>query len=267
VLGMGGALAGGAEVAGAGTLAAGVEALTPATGILSKGASLAKGLAGGVGGIVGGLALDYASDKLKESGHEKLGATADIGSSALTGAGTGAMIGSIVPGVGTVIGGAVGGLVGGAYGLYKNAGTLFGGNDSKGATSGIEAATRAASPATSEYRIAGEPAVEGSKLSDKQLAVVKMSMDMGNTYPDWVMKQASSSADMVKPTPSNGVIVGGLSGSVGALKEQAPTVAGTTVIAPSNTTVNNTTNTNKIFPPTRLQDQTIDRYRYSRATY
>ena len=87
---------------------------------------LGKGVAGGVGSIAGGLALDYASEKLTESGHEKLGAAANIGSDALTGAGLGATIGSVVPGVGTVIGGAVGGAAGGLYGLWKNRKTLFG---------------------------------------------------------------------------------------------------------------------------------------------
>lgn len=77
----------------------------------------------------------------------------------------------------------------------------------------------------------------------------------------------SNTADMVKPTTSSGVIVNNLSGKVDALKELAPQVANNTVIAPSNTTVNNTTNTSKIFPPTRIQDQSMDRYRYSRATY
>ena len=75
-------------------------------------------LAGGIGGIAGGLALDYAGEKLKESGHEKLGAGADIGSAALTGAGMGAMLGPI--------GALVGGLAGAAYGTYQNWGTLSG---------------------------------------------------------------------------------------------------------------------------------------------
>ena len=69
-------------------------------------------LAGGVGGLVGGAALDLASEKLRESKHEKLAAVADIGSSALTGAGIGAMLGPI--------GAAVGGVLGAGYGLYQN---------------------------------------------------------------------------------------------------------------------------------------------------
>lgn len=310
VLGMGGALAGGAEVVGAGTLGAGVEALTPATGILSKGASLAKGLAGGVGGIVGGLALDYASDKLKESGHEKLGAAADIGSSALSGAGTGAMIGTMIaPGVGTAIGGAVGGLVGGAYGLYKNAGTLFGDDETK-ASLGVEpsvwapngAAGRSASEEPSASQIlaqekvaraqqkAGQVAPSGTGSgtlqggqASQELQTRPIDFGVGNSWDSngavdksievytaqkgAIQHSATNTADMVKPTTNSGVIVNNLSGKVDALKELAPQVANNTVIAPSNTTVNNTTNTSKIFPPTRIQDQSMDRYRYSRATY
>ena len=332
VLGMGGALAGGAEVVGAGTLGAGVEALTPATGILSKGASLAKGLAGGVGGIVGGLALDYASDKLKESGHEKLGAATDIGSSALSGAGTGAMIGSIVPGVGTMIGGAVGGLVGGAYGLYKNAGTLFGdGAATRSASQELQtrpidfgigstwgpagAAGRSASQELQTKQIdfgignswdsngavdkstqvyttqkgaiqeaadavkAGKAPDYNSQLDLTNTIIEKYGKDLSpqsktmlegqvrRSIQDSAANITSNTADMVKPTTNSGVIVNNLSGKVDALKELAPQVANNTVIAPSNTTVNNTTNTSKIFPPTRIQDQSMDRYRYSRATY
>jgi hypothetical protein len=92
-------------------------------GLLGK---AAKGLKGGIAGILGGVALDYATDELKSSGHEKLAAGTDIASSALSGAGTGAMIGSVIPGVGTVIGGAVGGIIGGAKGLWDNWNSLSG---------------------------------------------------------------------------------------------------------------------------------------------
>lgn len=87
---------------------------------------MAKNLLKGGAGIVGGMALDYAGDKLKESGHEKLGAGADIAGGALTGASTGAMIGSIIPGIGTAIGGALGGILGAGYSTYQNWGTLTG---------------------------------------------------------------------------------------------------------------------------------------------
>lgn len=77
-----------------------------------------KGKAGlAAGGIVGGLALDYAGDKLKESGHEKLSAGADIAGTALTGASMGMLLGPI--------GAAVGGALGAAYGTYQNKEALF----------------------------------------------------------------------------------------------------------------------------------------------
>jgi hypothetical protein len=78
-------------------------------------------LRGSVAGIVGGVALDYAGDKLKESGHEILGASADIASSALSFAGTGALLGTMLaPGPGTAIGATLGGIAGAGYGLYNN---------------------------------------------------------------------------------------------------------------------------------------------------
>jgi hypothetical protein len=111
----------------------------------SGGKSLLKGAAGGIGGLLGGVALDMAassqfeeSQKLSEQAkkisdpkkkkqlEEKAkkakmrGKTADVGSSALTGAGLGASIGSIIPGVGTVVGGALGGAIGAGYGLFSN---------------------------------------------------------------------------------------------------------------------------------------------------
>lgn len=80
-----------------------------------------KGLAGGAVGLLAGLGLDYASDKLKESGHEKAGAAVSVGSSMASGAGTGAMIGSmLLPGPGTAIGAALGAAAGGIYGFSQN---------------------------------------------------------------------------------------------------------------------------------------------------
>jgi uncharacterized protein (DUF697 family) len=78
-----------------------------------------------IGGLVGGVALDYGADKLKDSGHEKLGAAASIGSDTLTGASTGALIGSFVPVIGTAVGGAVGGAMGAAYGVAKEWKNIF----------------------------------------------------------------------------------------------------------------------------------------------
>jgi hypothetical protein len=73
---------------------------------------------GSVGGIVTSLAVDFAGEKLQESGHEQAAAVADLASDVIGMASTGAMIGSfIMPGIGTAIGAAVGGLAGGAINL------------------------------------------------------------------------------------------------------------------------------------------------------
>ncbi len=67
------------------------------------------------------LAGDYASEKLKESGHNKTGAAVGITSDAVAGAATGAIVGSVVlPVIGTAIGAATGGLMGAIYGTYNN---------------------------------------------------------------------------------------------------------------------------------------------------
>lgn len=96
---------------------------TPSTNTGGNSGKLGKlgKLGGGLGGLVGGAALDLASEKLKESGHDKLAATASVGSSALTGAGMGALLGPI--------GAAVGGVLGAGYGLYKNMNTEESGKD------------------------------------------------------------------------------------------------------------------------------------------
>jgi len=114
--------------------------------------SLGKGLlktglkaGGGIGSILGGVALDYAAAgqfeksmqleqkaKMTKNAKERktleqkakraknIGKVADVGSSALTGAGLGATIGSIIPGPGTAVGGAIGGALGAGYGLISN---------------------------------------------------------------------------------------------------------------------------------------------------
>ncbi len=113
----------------------------------------------------------------------------------------------------------------------------------------------------------GSGTLQGGQAS-QELQTRPIDFGVGSTWgPDGAPNTTSNTVDMVKPTTSSGVIVNNLSGKVDALKELAPQVANNTVIAPSNTTVNNTTNTSKIFPPTRIQDQSMDRYRYSRATY
>jgi hypothetical protein len=114
-------------------------------GLLKAGGKGLLKAGGGIGSILGGVALDYASSsqfekaaeleqkaKVAQSKKQKekliakakkaknLGKVADVGSSALTGAGLGATIGSVIPGLGTVVGGAVGGALGAGYGLFSN---------------------------------------------------------------------------------------------------------------------------------------------------
>lgn len=86
-------------------------------------------LKGGLGVGLLGMGLGYGADALKESGHEKIGGATDVAANALTWGGTGAALGSFIPGIGTAIGGGVGAIAGGAYGLYKNWGNLFGGDE------------------------------------------------------------------------------------------------------------------------------------------
>ena len=107
---------------------------------------IAKGIGGGIGGLLGGAALSYGADAARASGHEKIGAGADVASDALTYGGMGATIGSVIPGIGTAVGAGVGALGGAAYGLYKNWGTLKGG-DQPSPTS--NATMSAATPAIS----------------------------------------------------------------------------------------------------------------------
>jgi len=80
---------------------------------------------GGLGAVLGGAALDYAGNKLTESGHEKLGAGANILSSIVGGAGLGM--------VGGPWGALAGGIAGGASGLYQNWSKLTGGGNEQSA--------------------------------------------------------------------------------------------------------------------------------------
>lgn len=86
----------------------------------SIGTKLVKGAAMGVGGALIGEGLDYASQKLDESGHDQAAIAARAGSKAASWAGTGAAIGSFIPGVGTAVGGVVGGVAGAADSIYED---------------------------------------------------------------------------------------------------------------------------------------------------
>jgi hypothetical protein len=93
-------------------------------------AGIPGALKGGVAGIVGGLAIDFAKDKLAESGHDQMSAAADVASDALSSASYGAMLGSFIPGLGTAIGGAIGAAVGGGMSLFNGGfAKIFGTSD------------------------------------------------------------------------------------------------------------------------------------------
>lgn len=139
----------------------------PKTSMLGKAGNLVKGAGnllwkakGGLGAILGGAALDYAGDKFTEAGHEKVGASLGVGSSALAGAGMGAAFGPI--------GAGIGGALGAGVGLYQNWDKLFGNSTTM-------------SEKKDEMRIGGEPWKKGEELNAKQLMAVKLQISMDPT--------------------------------------------------------------------------------------
>lgn len=124
-------------------------------GKAARTAKFIKGAVGGVGGLLGGMALDYAGEKLTESGHEKLGAAANIGSSALTWGGMGAMFGPVGAGVGAALGG--------AYGLYKNWGNLTGSGKPEQSADIKAAQASAQQPATGQGSASKGPIISPSQ--------------------------------------------------------------------------------------------------------
>jgi hypothetical protein len=54
----------------------------------------------------------------------------------------------------------------------------------------------------SEIRIAGEPVIPGQLLSDRQMAVMKMSMDSGNNYPPDIMAQYKQQVGSMGTNPT-----------------------------------------------------------------
>jgi len=100
------------DAAGAtGAASATRDAAAKTKGIASKVAKV-----GAFGAV--GAGLDYSADKLKESGHDQLGA----GASALGSAAQGAALGMMLGPIGALIGGAAGL----AYGYYQNSDALMG---------------------------------------------------------------------------------------------------------------------------------------------
>jgi hypothetical protein len=206
---------------------------------------------------------------------------------AWAGAATGAALGSAVPIVGT----AIGGLVGGAIGYYggskigeKVGGSLvegykgvknflgFGGDDKK---AGEPTATPADSKTTTTKQwteIAGEKVTPGQELSPKQMAVMGMAIQSGNTYAPEIMEQynkqknaPTASASGSSPTVTNGSAVYGESKSNA---DAAATAGGanksTNVVnAPSNVTNNYSAPSTPRVPP-RNQESSVSGYIASR---
>ena len=163
-------------------------------------------LKGGLG-AVGGVALGYGADALKEAGHEKTGAAADVGAEALTYGGTGAMIGSVIPGLGTAIGGAIGAALGTGVGLYKNWGSLFGSNK--------QAAPGAApgAPVTATPAAAAAPAATQASVRQVDNAIAATAAPTPppgsgvnyNASPEQMLKQFAKSQGVTgtaKPIPT-----------------------------------------------------------------
>jgi hypothetical protein len=200
------------------------------------------------------------------------------------GAAAGAAIGSVVPVVGT----AIGGLVGGAIGYYggskigeKVGGSLvegykgvknflgFGGDEKAGEP------TAAAVPKTTTQQwteIAGERVTPGQELSQKQMAVMGMAIQSGNTYSPEIMAQYNKqkNAPTASPTDSSATAVNG-NAVVGESKSNADAAAtaggagkSTNVVnAPSNVTNNYTAPSTPRVPP-RNQESSVSGYIASR---
>jgi pyruvate/2-oxoglutarate dehydrogenase complex dihydrolipoamide acyltransferase (E2) component len=164
------------------------------------------GLAKGGVAALGGVALGYGADALTEAGHVKSGAAAGVGAEALTYGGTGAMIGSVIPGLGTAIGGAIGAALGTGIGLYKNWGTLFGGDSKAGGAAPPVTATPAgakpppAAPATAQAAPAPTaPAAPAAPAAHPSSGVNY------NASPEQMLKQFAKSQGVTgtaKPIPT-----------------------------------------------------------------
>lgn len=167
-----------------GATGAGIPGKAGTTGSAGGKGKMLGSLKGGLGGLIGGAALDLASEKLKESGHDKLAATADIGSSALTGAGMGAFLGPM--------GAAIGGVLGAGYGIYKNMNADETGKDKpKMADGGI--ATRATAVTVGES--GPEAIIPLAKFENLQSELQTL-----NTTMKEVLKYMRDTADNTKKT-------------------------------------------------------------------
>ena len=115
--------------------------------------------------------------------------------------------------------------------------------------------------------IAGERVVPGEKLSDKQMAVMGMSMSQGNTYSPEIMAQYNKQKGSIQPEGS---------GTANALQQGTDNLnntrdaanrsaGGNNIVSAPTTTINNTnTQNNTTRLPVRHEDGTLNRYIGSR---
>ena len=150
---------------GAGTVAAGAGAAGIGSKLLAAGKFAGGAVLKGGAGAVLGMGADYAGDKLKESGHEKLGAGASILGKTASYAAMGSMLGPM----GTL----AGGVIGAGMGLYDNWGSLTGSDKGKAGASGAEAA-----PAESPVDNLAELVAQNKTLIDLQKSTMAYMREM-----------------------------------------------------------------------------------------
>lgn len=185
------------------------------------------------------------------------------------GAAAGAAIGSVVPVVGTAIGGVVGGALGymgGSAVGEKVGGALTSGYKSIKGMLGFgnpeDDKKKKDSAALESYEIAGEKANPGQPLSEKQMAVIGLAKQTGNTYPDFIEQQyakqkkaAMGAEQKSEPTVSTG------SKNNADLKAANSGVPSTNLVnAPTNNVINNSNSNTPSRSPTRNQESTVSRY-------
>jgi hypothetical protein len=111
--------------------------------------------------------------------------------------------------------------------MLKTLDTAIAAEKAKANTSGTTRETK------SEIRIAGEPVIPGQLLSDRQMAVMKMSMDSGNDYPPDIMAQYKRQVSSMATNPtetSTGIdmtgkpkkALGGITSGVSIAGERGP---------------------------------------------
>lgn len=201
---VGGALASGVGLKGAGMLAEGSLLARGLGGLGGAGgvAGLAgTALKGGALAVGGGLLGSYVGRKASDliSGGQRHGARHRAGhavADALTGAGIGAGIGTVIPGVGTVVGGAVGAGIGGLVGLFSGDPVNLPG---PGSTRGMSA------PLSGSLRsmFAANPRLElnsGTRTHNQQAALYTAKGGVGVARPGHSAHESGHAADIGPPS-------------------------------------------------------------------